>query len=80
MDKSHARAAVWAELIQVARPDSRYHLDFNEYIPDFDGSTEATSRLTSMGVYKDSQALFITPDNCLEKLRGQVVLDNKTQV
>ena len=80
MDKSHARAAVWADLIHVARPDSRYHLDFNEYIPDFDGSTAATSRLTSMGVYKDSQALFITPDNCLEKLRGQVVLDNKTQV
>lgn len=45
MDKAKARAAVWTDLYQVAKPDSRFHLDFNEYIPDFEGSQAATARL-----------------------------------
>jgi 5-formyltetrahydrofolate cyclo-ligase len=80
MNKSKARQKVWAELVKIARPDSRFHLDFNEYIPDFEGSLEATERLTSMEIYKNAQTLFITPDNCLELLRAQAVRDGKTQI
>lgn len=80
MNKADARAHVWSELIRVAKPDSRYHFDFNEYIPDFEGSDEATARLTGMDVYKDAKTIFITPDNCLEGLRAQTVRDGKTQI
>ena len=80
MEKSEARAAVWAELIKVARPDSRFHLDFNEYIPDFEGRAAATARLTVLDIYRQARTLFITPDNCLEQLRAQAVRDEKVQV
>jgi 5-formyltetrahydrofolate cyclo-ligase len=80
MNKAEARAHVWSELIKVAKPDSRYHFDFNEFIPDFDGSDEATARLTGMEIYRNASTVFITPDNCLEKLRAQTVRDGKTQI
>ncbi len=80
MNKSEARELVWRELIKVAKPDSRYHLDFNEYIPDFVGSHEATERLISTPIYQKAQTLFITPDNCLEGLRAQAVKDGKVQI
>lgn len=80
MNKSEARQAVWTELVKVAEPDSRFHLDFAEYIPDFAGSAEATARLTAMDIYRQAQTLFITPDNCLEALRAQAVRDGKPQI
>lgn len=80
MNKTEARAAVWAELYRVAKPDSRFHLDFNEYIPDFEGSASATARLTKTEIYEQATVLFITPDNCLEQLRAQTVRDGKVQI
>lgn len=80
MDKTEARAAVWAELQHVAKPDSRFHLDFNEYIPDFVNSEAATERLTQLDIYQQAKTIFITPDNCLEQLRAQTVRDGKTQI
>ena len=80
MDKSEARALVWSELVKVAKPDSRFHLDFSEYIPDFDGSRLATSHLVGLDAYQHSDVVFITPDNCLERLRAQAVRDGKVQI
>lgn len=79
-DKAKARRIAWQNLIRVAKPDSRFHLDFREYIPDFEGSDVATERLTGMDIYRKAKVLFITPDNCLEKLRAQVLRDGKTQI
>jgi len=80
MNKDEARSAVWAELVKVAKPDSRFHLDFAEYIPDFVGSEKATRRLTAMDIYRRAQTVFITPDNCVEALRAQTVRDGKVQI
>lgn len=80
MNKSEAREYVWSELIKVAKPDSRYHFNFKEYIPDFEGSRAATERLTSLDIYQNAKTIFITPDNCLEQLRAQTLRDNKTQI
>jgi 5-formyltetrahydrofolate cyclo-ligase len=77
MNKSGARELVWNELRKVALPDSRFHFDFNEYIPDFLGSPEATARLRALDVYQQAHVLFITPDNCLEQLREQALHDRK---
>lgn len=80
MNKTQARKRVWSELIRVAKPDSRYHFNFNEFIPDFEGSDQATQRLIENTIYKDAQTIFVTPDNCLEEFREQALLDGKTQV
>ena len=71
---------MWSELQQVAEPDSRFHLDFNEYIPDFAGSALAAERLMSLEIYEQASVLLITPDNCLEGLRAQAARDGKTQI
>ena len=80
MKKDEARKRVWGELKKVARPDSRFHLDFNEFIPDFEGSEHATQRLLELEIYRKSETIFITPDNCLVELRAQTVRDQKVQI
>ncbi|KAG7880010.1 hypothetical protein KL935_000630 [Ogataea polymorpha] len=76
--KSDVRSNVWAQLIKVARPDSRFHFNFAEFIADFEGSSEATSRFKREPSYTESKVLFITPDNCLEELRYEALKDGKT--
>ncbi len=79
-DRNKARMEVWKALRSVARPDSRFHYDFSEFITDFQGSEQATERLTGMDIYKNAQVVFITPDNCLERLRSQTVRDRKVML
>lgn len=76
-DRDETRQAVWKALRSVARPDSRFHFDFGEFITDFEGSDLATARLTAMECYQNAKVVFVTPDNCLELLRAQVIRDNK---
>ncbi|KAH6657886.1 5-formyltetrahydrofolate cyclo-ligase [Truncatella angustata] len=75
--KSAVRSRVWTGLLEVALADSRFHYDFGEYITDFAGSSEVTSRLASLPVYQASATLFVTPDNCLEELRRRALLGGK---
>jgi 5-formyltetrahydrofolate cyclo-ligase len=77
-DRARAREDVWEALRRVARPDSRFHLDFGEFIPDFEGSEKALARLLALPLYQSSRFVFITPDNCLEELRAQALRDGKT--
>lgn len=72
-ESSIIRNKVWSELINVALPDSRFHLNFSEYIPDFKGSAVATDRLVELDAYKKSRFAFITPDNCLTDLRYRMI-------
>jgi 5-formyltetrahydrofolate cyclo-ligase len=75
--KTQVRERVWAELLKVARPDSRFHFDFGEFIADFEGGDAACARLTAQRFYRDSHFIFITPDNCVERLRLQALRDGK---
>lgn len=77
MDRDDIRQSIWTALRSVAKPDSRFHFDFSEYITDFEGSEAATRRIVSMDIYKKASVVFITPDNCLEQLRAQTIRDNK---
>lgn len=79
-DRKESRQGVWNALRAVARPDSRFHFDFGEFITDFEGSDLATARLIEMDIYKNAQVVFITPDNCLELLRAQAVRDGKVML
>ena len=73
------REQIWSRLKAVARPDSRFHLNFAEVIPDFVGSDKATDRLVREPFYAGGYA-FITPDNCLVDLRHRMLLAGKTMV
>ncbi len=79
-NKGQAREGVWVALREVARPDSRFHFDFGEFIPDFQGSDQALAKLLPLPVYEAARLIFITPDNCLEGLRAQALRDGKTIV
>lgn len=77
MDKGPIRQRVWSELRRVARPDSRFHFEFSEFIPDFEGSSEALARLMECEDYQGARVVFITPDNCLEELRHLALTHQK---
>jgi 5-formyltetrahydrofolate cyclo-ligase len=79
-NRMEIRRSIWEDLKKVARPDSRFHLDFSEFIPDFEGSAAALQRLVGLDVYRQARAPFITPDNCLEGLRAHAIRDDKTVI
>lgn len=76
--RNNARYKVWNSLRKVAIPESRFHFNFNEFIPDFIGSEFATNRLIELEIYKESDVIFVIPDNCYEIFRAQAVRDKKT--
>ncbi len=78
--KQYIRKKIWSELKKVALPDSRFHYDFSNFIPDFEGSYKCVEKIRSMEVYRQAKLLFITPDNCLEKLREWSIRDGKTYI
>ena len=76
-EKQQIRLKVWEKLKNVALPDSRFHLNFEEYIPDFKDSLIAHEQIVKSEEYKQSKLLFITPDNCLTTIREQAIKDGK---
>jgi 5-formyltetrahydrofolate cyclo-ligase len=76
--KASVRERVWSELRKVAVPDSRFHFDFGEFIADFAGGEAAVQRLVDHRYYQQSNFVFITPDNCLDRLRLKALQDGKT--
>ena len=70
MNRNEARKKIWEELKKVAKPDSRFHWDFAEFIADYEGSDKGAQLIRDLEVYKKAQVIFITPDNNMEKLRN----------
>ncbi|SFO91088.1 5-formyltetrahydrofolate cyclo-ligase [Cohaesibacter marisflavi] len=67
------RKGIWQRLKDVARADARFHLDFSEVIPDFDGSEQATERVLQNDAFKACRFAFVTPDNSLTLLRQRMI-------
>lgn len=67
------RQKIWAKLRDVARPDTRFHYNFAEVIPDFEGSEAAIDRVSQLEAYRSCRYAFITPDNCLVDLRRRMI-------
>ena len=74
------RQKIWSRLTEVALPDSRFHLDFAEFIPDFIGSDRALARLRELPCYRIGRYAFVTPDNCLAGLRSRMLRDGMSMV
>lgn len=71
------RQRIWESLKAVARPDTRFHLRFSEFIPDFEGVEDATDRLMQLDTFRDSRLVFVTPDNSMTELRRRLILDDR---
>ena len=77
LSKEAIRERVWEALRKVARPDSRFHWNFAEFITDYEGSEDGARRIQDLPAWQDSTLMFITPDNNLEVLRRQAMEDGK---
>lgn len=71
------RHRIWEKLAVVARPDTRFHLNFAEVIPDFEGAEAATDRIEALPQYQESRLAFVTPDNSLVELRRRMIAAGK---
>lgn len=67
-------------LLEVAIPDSRWHLDVLRFVPDFDGSPLAHTRVRAMPAYRAASVVFIAPDNSLRELVRAALDDGKRVV
>src|SRR3990172_961859 len=76
-NRDQIRREVGVKLRDFALPDSRFHYNFAEFIPDFVGSDAGLEQLVQLSVYQEARFLFITPDNCLTRLRERALLDGK---
>ncbi len=74
------RQRIWDSLKAVARPDTRFHLSFSEFIPDFEGVEQATDRIVDLAAWKDCQLAFVTPDNSMTELRRRLIVEGKAFV
>src|SRR5689334_21330657 len=79
-DKENIRRQVWIQLHAVAQPDSRFHWDFNRFIPDFDGSATCVERLCNTSIYHFADRVLVTPDNSLTSLHARCLADGKTVI
>ncbi|HYB02785.1 MAG TPA: 5-formyltetrahydrofolate cyclo-ligase [Ktedonobacteraceae bacterium] len=75
--KEIIRQRVWNELRHVARPDSRFHWNFAEFIADYEGSDVGAQRIRDLPAWQASNFMFITPDNNLEEVRRAAMVDGK---
>lgn len=75
------RLLIWQrvhqELVQHAKPDSRFHYDFLSFTPDFQNSSYAVDRLVELPCYKSASTILVTADNSLEQLRHRALKDGK---
>lgn len=71
------RQKIWDKLVRVARPDTRFHLNFAEVIPDFEGAELAIARIEALPSYQQSRLAFVTPDNSLVELRRKMIAAGK---
>jgi 5-formyltetrahydrofolate cyclo-ligase len=69
VQEERVRRVVWQRLSEVARPDSRFDLDLNRYVPDFAGSNLAHKRVMKRDEWRKADVIFCAPDNSVEQLR-----------
>jgi len=77
MDRDSARMLAWERLREVALPDSRFHLDFSMYIPDYPGSDQIPDALRALSFYGGTGPVFVTPDNNLEVMRANFLREGR---
>jgi 5-formyltetrahydrofolate cyclo-ligase len=67
------RQRIWDRLKAVARPDTRFDMQFAHFIPDFVGVEAATDRICALPAYQNCRLAFVTPDNSMTELRRRLI-------
>lgn len=67
--RQQLRMTILSTLAEIALPDSRYHLDVLQFVPDFVGSEACGALLRDRPEYRSAKLLLIAPDN---SLRGSI--------
>ncbi len=78
--RNQLREQVWAALRKVARPDSRFHWNFEEFVPDFEGSEHCAELIRRTDWYRSADLVFAAPDNSLTCIRQYAIEDGKRLV
>lgn len=76
-NKDSLRVQVWAALREVARPDARFHWDFTQFVPDFEGSDRCAATIRRHSLYRRASLIFVAPDNSLAQVREHAMADGK---
>jgi 5-formyltetrahydrofolate cyclo-ligase len=74
---AQVRRLVRDRLLAVARPDSRFDLDLNCFVPDFEGRERCDRQLVTLPEYEGARTVFVAPDNSLEDLRHRALAEGK---
>jgi len=77
VQEERVRRVVWQRLSEYARPDSRFDMDLNHFVPDFAGSTAAQQRVMKHPQWVRANVVFCAPDNSLELLRQTALTRGK---
>lgn len=75
--KRLVRERIWQALQAVGRPDSRFHWDFSQFVPDYPGSELCAETVRGLDWYRAARLLFMSPDNNLAPLRAAAIRDGK---
>jgi 5-formyltetrahydrofolate cyclo-ligase len=76
-EREAIRRAVRGRLRGVGRPDTRFVYDFSNFIADYPGSERIADTLRALPFWEGSGPVFVTPDNCLESLRAELVREGR---
>jgi 5-formyltetrahydrofolate cyclo-ligase len=74
------RRRVWAQLLRLAHPDSRFDLDLSYFIPDFEGRERCDEQILALDAWHEAETIFIAPDNNLENLRRHALSEGRSIV
>ncbi len=72
------RWVVWNRLKEVARPDSRFDMQLQQFVPDFADRHLADQKVQTLDAWKTSESIFIAPDNSTESLRMIALAEGKS--
>lgn len=75
--QAQLRAHVRDRLARIAVPDSRWHLDVLHFVPDFEGSELARTRILEHPAIASASTVFVAPDNSLSALTEALLYQGK---
>lgn len=77
-DLNAAWRSVRSRMLDVARPDSRFDLDLDSFIPAFAGVETASAAAAERPEFVAARTVFVTPDNSMQALRHLALSAGKT--
>ncbi len=75
---ANAWATIRSKMLAVARPDSRFDMDLDSFIPAFEGVETASAAAAKQDAFATARNVFITPDNSMQPLRHLALAAGKT--